>query len=212
MTFALCTWDFSKVFDLVKVFGERGIKYILLAPGERIDRRIDAAIVEGAGPIFTSGKPPIMRPMKDPNMTADRAVAMALGVYRPGRLAFGIDPGLRIGLAVLADGTIVNSSITTDPEVIPAMFKASIKALKPRSSVIRLGDGDPSNRDRILKALHRFVDLIEIVDERDTSVETVNTHRDSAVRIARIRGRPLLSMRSGSNKAKSIINKQGTIP
>lgn len=191
LTFAVCTSDFSKVFDLVKAFKERGIGYILLAPGERVDRRVDAAIVEGDRPVFAAGRPPILRPMRDPHMTVSRAVAKAKGVFKPRRMAFGIDPGLRIGLAVLADGVLINSSTTTEPGNVPVKFKASVGSLLPRSSVIRIGDGDPSNRDRIISALDRFRDIIEMVDERDTSVKPVDTHRDSAMRIARIKGRRL---------------------
>lgn len=194
MTVGICTQDFSRVFDLVRLLNERGLDYALLSPGEVVERRIDVAIVEGRMPKFVEGSPEVMRPLKDPKVTLDRAVAKALGVFRPRSMVMGIDPGLRTGIAVLANGLTIDTSIAVDLGTIPGRFRSALLALRPRSSVVRIGNGDPERRDPIIRSLfERFGDAlgVEMVDERSTSVEPTKTHEDAAERIARMGGRRL---------------------
>lgn len=191
ITVGICTQDFSRVFDLVRLLNERGIDYVLLAPGEIVDRHVDVSIIEGASPRFAAHLPAIMRPLKDPGMTLDRAVSMALGVFRPRSMVLGIDPGLRTGLAVIADGMVIDTSLALDPGAIPGRLRSALTALRPRGHMVRIGNGDPERRDAIIGRLFdRFGGglCIEMVDERSTSLEPKRTHENAAARIARMAG------------------------
>jgi hypothetical protein len=190
----ICTEDFSRVFDLVRLLNERGMEFVLLSPGEVVDRRIDVAIVEGRAPRFAAGPPEVMRPLRDPGVTLDRAVARALGVFRPRNMVLGIDPGLRTGIAVLSDGRTIDTSIAVDLRTIPGRLRSALTALRPRGWMVRIGNGDPARRDAIIRSLFdRFGEelVLEMVDERSTSIEPTRTHEDAAGRIARMGGRRL---------------------
>lgn len=194
ITVGICTQDFSRVFDLVRLLNERGIDYALIAPGEIVERHIDVAIVEATSPRFVYWHPRTMRPLKDPGVTLDRAVALAFSVFRPRSMVLGIDPGLRTGLALMADGMVIDTSLSMDPGGIPRRLRSALIALRPRGHTIRIGNGDPVRRDAIIVRLfERFGgDLhIEMVDERSTSIEQKRTHEDAATRIARMGGRRL---------------------
>jgi len=188
----ICTEDFSLVFDLVRLMNERGIGYVLLAPGEVVERRVDVAILDAPSPRFAVQFPKRMRPLKDPEMTMDRAVALAYGVFGPRNMVMGIDPGLRNGVAVLADGVTIGTHVLLDPSAIPAMLRSALTALRPRTTTVRIGDGDPVRRDQIIGSLFdRFGSgiCLEMVDERSTSIEPRRTHEEAAARIARMKGR-----------------------
>jgi len=190
-TFGLCTQDFSVVFDLVTVLNDRGIGFVMMAPGEIVERHIDAAIVQGRSAVFVRSDPVVLRPLKDPGNTVDRAVAMVMGVFEPRKMVLGIDPGLRIGIAVIADGIVIDASFTMEPSRVLARLRDAKKALRPRHVLVRIGNGDPKRRDSIIAILKKTKVRIEIVDERSTSRQVRNAHQDAAVRIGRMSGRPI---------------------
>jgi len=185
----ICTQDFSRVYDLVRILHERGLDFSLLSADEIYDGKLDAVIVEGPSPRFSGIRPPFVRPLMDPSMTVDRVLAVAWGVFRPGRMVLGIDPGLRTGLALVADGIVIETRITMEPSNIPLFLRQSVVALRPRGRLVRIGNGDPQRRDAIIEELKPSNTRIEVVDESSTSVEPRRTHEDAAVRIARLKGK-----------------------
>ena len=188
LTVGICTQDFSKVYDWVRVLNERGLDYVLLSPDEVIERRLDVVVADGRRPRFLVKVPPIVRPLKDPVMTIDRALCVAKGVFKPRRLIMGIDPGVRTGVAILAEGTVVRTWTTMDPMSISISTRLLAVSLRPGYILIRIGNGDPTRRDRIISSFAGTDVIIEMVDERSTSVGPRRTHEEAALRIARMKG------------------------
>ena len=99
----------------------------------------------------------------------------------------GIDPGPKPGMAILADKILMETEEMPDIHSILDYVKCAINDYKSDSKLIRLGDGDAPNRERIKKLLS-FIDIeINIVDEYGTSMPH-QTHDNmiSAARIADI--------------------------
>ncbi len=86
------------------------------------------------------------------------------------RLVVGIDPGLKPGIAVLADGVVVEVDHLNSPEeVLPAVMGA-LEAYGGEEVVVRVGRGGGMYNMRVLKNLQGTLEVpIEAVDENHTN-------------------------------------------
>jgi hypothetical protein len=187
------TEDFSLIHDLTRIFRDKGCGFIPLARNEPIDGRIDCLIIDGNMdiPLRSGNKNTVIEALSDPLNTADRAIACALGKLFPDQLIIGIDPGKRPGIAFVADGILIDARTTTDPRIVNDIVTRSIRAYEPRNMLIRIGVGDPKNRDLIIDGLRAGGFLIEVVDETMTTIGSRYRDENAAVRIARTSGVPL---------------------
>jgi hypothetical protein len=113
-----------------------------------------------------------------------QAIILRNGLSEIENISIGIDPGPRPGLAWLADGVVVEhiNSITTAAE-----FK---------NMTLRIGDGAPLSRDRIINKCLENQWNIEEVNEAKTSHGLLrHNHSTSAVRIALLRGKRVWQQR-----------------
>lgn len=105
-------------------------------------------------------------------------------------LVVGIDPGPRPGYAVLSGETSLAQGNLESPEAV-AMFGRQLQRRFPEAEVVyRVGSGDHTARDRILRVLWELRRPVEMVDEAGTTQRGHPRPRDpaSAERIARTRG------------------------
>ncbi len=104
------------------------------------------------------------------------------------RVIVGIDPGPKPGIVVVGDGNFVEEIQLSSVDKVRDYVDEVYKGYSPDSFVVRIGDGDIVNRNRIVNSL---VDSyrIEIVDERNTSEAITNKDIESAKAIAFTRGR-----------------------
>jgi len=97
------------------------------------------------------------------------------GIIVPQEVILGIDPGLRTGLAVIADGTVVFTKTLSSPidVVDTSVIIAELISSKFADSrfVIRVGAGSKLYYTLLLRGLSRklSLDLIELVDEHHTT-------------------------------------------
>jgi hypothetical protein len=94
-------------------------------------------------------------------------------------------------LAFLLDGRLVSIYRAIDTSDVIARIKLCISAYSPRSTLVRIGDGAPVSRGKIVEGLKWIHIPIEIVDERRTT--TLKKYRDeaAAVMIAQTKGEPI---------------------
>lgn len=112
----------------------------------------------------------------DPTVVCDNiedAVARALQHLR-GKNSFrevviGIDPGPRPGVAILGDGEVVDTRTASSPEGVLGVLQSVTRNYESKMHRVRIGHGDPTNRNRILNALSATGVQAEIVDERGTT-------------------------------------------
>jgi len=132
--------------------------------------------------------------------TADETIAEALRMlHSPGPFrtcVVGVDPGERPGVAVLADGRVVRLVHARSPEAVAEIVRGVIQRVPAERFVVRVGNGAPTFRDRILQTLGGLDATLELVDETRTTPPDYHgpAERDTgaATNIALTPGVPLL--------------------
>src|SRR3989454_483683 len=75
------------------------------------------------------------------------------------------------------------------PSVHESVVRPAVRTFPAKDIRVRVGLGDPTNRDRILKALARDALRVEVVDEAGTTHRTAQPDVDAAIDIAKSSGR-----------------------
>ncbi len=120
----------------------------------------------------------------EPEAAIARARMMLAGEKTVKELLIGIDPGIKPGFAVLADGIVLTRSLAPSPEAVAGMVDDVVKEYPTTKIIVRLGNGDRTNRNRIFNALWDSGQMVEIVDERNTTKRSQTPDEDAAVEIA----------------------------
>lgn len=96
----------------------------------------------------------------------------------------GVDPGPEPGIAVLCADQIIETRQAQNTEHAADIILGILSDYSFSQCVLKIGDGSPEERDRIIELVASNFDIAEIVDENRTS-KVGEGHVDSAVRIAR---------------------------
>lgn len=180
---AISTGDFSLFHDLVRLLRDRDEPFITLSPNEEVPATVSVLITApGEGSRHH-------RVVSESD--ARTAVLKALWL-REGlddmRLIIGVDPGARPGYALTANGRVLESGTVSSPEELQCLVGSTIDSLSPRSTLLRIGHGDPLNRDRSTRCLWPLVDEVQVVDESRTSGKSPTDHIAAAESISRTEG------------------------
>lgn len=186
----LLTADFRLYHDLVSHLKDRDIPFLSLSFQQPVPPEV--------GVVLTSAEEAeaVDFPLKVACEEVEDAVAQALQLMR-GKASFrevivGIDPGPRPGVAILGDGELVDTRTAATPEEVLEVVQGARRNHASEQFRVRVGHGDPTNRNRILNALSQAGLQAEIVDERGTTRR--DRRRDdarnieAAADIAQVRG------------------------
>ena len=99
-------------------------------------------------------------------------------------LIIGVDPGVRPGVAIIGDRRVLYSGTVGSPERVADEIDRALKCFNHQRVIARVGHGDRTNRNRVIKAIWNTVDDVEIVDERNTTRRTEEPDADAAISIA----------------------------
>lgn len=99
-------------------------------------------------------------------------------------LVVGIDPGMRPGLAIIGDGRVLVAETVSSPESVVDQIARFRLCFGHDHLIARIGHGDRTNRNRIIRSIWNSVDDVEVVDERNTTRRTEEPDADAAVSIA----------------------------
>ncbi|MFW3145859.1 MAG: hypothetical protein ACMUIE_03505 [Thermoplasmatota archaeon] len=193
MKLGLCTGDFSFLHDMVEVLNEMEISFDIIQPGSEYLGKIDILVIDSDSepPVFVYCDPIWARRGKDIRSTLERALFRARGGRDASLMVVGVDPGKRPGIAVLVDGILVSVYKAVSPEEIPERIRSAKESFGPRSIMVRIGDGDPGRRDRIIEELRMMRLPMELVDEKQTTTSKRLRDERAAVAIAQTKGEPL---------------------
>lgn len=161
----ILTSDFSVYYDLVQALRARGVPFVPIAPGEPVPASV--------GVVLTTSAEAATLDVHDAHVvaftTAEESVADALRMlHAPGPFrtcVIGVDPGERPGVAVLADGRILRLVHARSPEAVGEIVRGAIARVPADRFVVRIGNGAPTFRDRILQTLGGLAAALELVDE-----------------------------------------------
>jgi hypothetical protein len=103
-------------------------------------------------------------------------------------LIIGIDPGKNTGLAIFGEGKLLVTETVRSTGKVAEVLEHFLHCLDYGKAVARIGHGDPTNRNRIMRSIWGLVDEMELVDETGTTQRTLSPDIDAAKRIAMAKG------------------------
>ncbi len=180
------TEDFRLYHDVVAALKARDVPFVTLSFAHRVPETVGAILTSSAeAPRIRS---PNVVVVEDIENTIARALQVLKGRTEWHELLIGVDPGREPGVAVLGDGDVLDTRLAATPEAVRDQVLASIRMFPAKQVRVRVGHGDPTNRNRILNALAGDRLRVEIVDEAGTTHRTPQPDLDAAVDIARTPG------------------------
>jgi hypothetical protein len=180
----ILTDDFELSYDLMAILRRRGLQFKTLDPESPVHADV-AVVLTG----------PSDRPQVDRHrlvvVGVDREGAVAEAVRRlTGKesyrsLVMGVDPGeKRLGFAVLGDGALLEAlQLKTVGEVEQAIDRARVR-YPAGETVVRVGHGAPTIRNRIVNAALGRDLRTEIADETSTTRRVERPDVEAAIAIA----------------------------
>lgn len=190
-TIGVMTDDFRFFYELVKELKGRGQPFLSLGLNDPIPSSVGVVITT------ESEKGMVRFHSVVADDRAKHAVDVALGRLQGGKdfacLTIGIDPGSRPGIAVLGDGCVLLTDVIASPEQVADAVANVLSCFSHSNSVVKIGHGDRTNRNRIIRAVWYSVGAVEVVDETSTTRRTQAPDVDAALSIATSSGRRILS-------------------
>ncbi|ODS40204.1 MAG: hypothetical protein A7315_02640 [Candidatus Altiarchaeales archaeon WOR_SM1_79] len=179
----ILTQDFRIYYELIKGLKQRDLPFASLSFDEPIPMNI-GVIITSKGEEDKIDFPKLVIAEKDIDITIDIARRTLKGKEVFNKLIIGIDPGKRPGLAVIGDGEILSTAQVSSPEKVKEAVGRAIKSYPSDETVIRIGHGDTTHRNRIINSLSKLKLKIEISDETRTTRISETPDIDAAIEIA----------------------------
>jgi hypothetical protein len=130
--------DIKTSFGLMRELRKVGIPFVLLKEGDTVPTHVSATIVSS---IKTGeGSPPQVVYDGDPRRTVLRALSASMGRERFGQVVVGIDPGDSAGVAVIADGELVEAFAVAGERLWATVWEI-LGAYDAEEFTLRLGRG-----------------------------------------------------------------------
>ena len=192
-TVGVYTKNFSLYYDLLKGLRKRKIPYVSLSSNNNIPSKIGVILTSNNElHDFKSTKVIAADAYENIDHAIDLALQMIMGKDLYSTIYIGIDPGEYPGIAVVGDDVLLHKISIENPEKVLDIVKRFLKEYPSHQTIIRIGHGSITIRNRIINSLISIDIPIEIVDETKTSTkkQTSRPYRDreSAAAIALMRG------------------------
>jgi len=199
------TSDFALYHDLVHILREESVPFASLAFGERPDPGVGVVITswrDAVGGELPADVPVVVVPMgeqgeEDVRAAIVQAQRVLEGIQGYTEVIVGIDPGHRPGVALLADGRLLQATQVYRVGDVAPLVRNLLRQYPHERGVVRIGHQAPRERDAIVADLWPVQEegvRIEVVNETGTTPPTgsVGLPPDvaAAVTIARTRGQP----------------------
>ncbi|MCK4434389.1 hypothetical protein KAU92_02775 [Candidatus Bathyarchaeota archaeon] len=195
---AVVTISGKAYYLVVSELKKKKVPFFSLTPNERIPIEVKVVITtEEERPLIKHEKVLTLKDGMEPEALINQVMQVAQGKECYEEIVVGIDPGEAFGLAVLADGKVVETGNCFSIEETLDKIKSILKNFKSdlTSSIsVKIGDGVPECKDKLLQALDNTLPSnvsLEIVGEAGTNRHMSGTkHRRglrdivSAVKIA----------------------------
>lgn len=201
----ILTEDFRLYHDLVAALKARGLPFLSLSFSRRIPETVGAVLTSPAE--ASRIRFPRVVAVEDMEAAIARALQLLKGKSEWRELLIGVDPGHEPGVAVLGDGDVLDTYLAPSPEAVREHIRAALRTFPAQQVRVRVGHGDPTNRNRILNSLAPEDLRVEIVDEAGTTHRTPQPDLDAAVDIARtpgVRVRPPFEVRPTPGEVREI--------
>jgi len=179
---AVRTDNFRLSFHLMRELKRRKCEFVMLASGEKWDGILLTSPEE-----VQDGDIPATEDTLE--ISVERAIQASRGLDSAIQLVFGVDPGPRPGIAWLADGIVVGSAQLEQIEVVAEHIIGLSSAVKHKRMCVKVGDGAPLIRDRIINQLIlKGIETLQVNEYRTSRGSRIKTHQHAATRIALMGG------------------------
>ncbi|UCC33271.1 MAG: hypothetical protein JSW53_05755 [Candidatus Bathyarchaeota archaeon] len=174
---ALATVSGRAYYELVRELKERKEAFLSLTPQDHIPLYIKTVITtEEERDLIRHPNVLLFKDEKGAEAVVEEAIRIANGKQSYDRVIIGIDPGKTFGLAILADGKVLEAvALSSLGETVSATLRI-LNRTPAVASVVRIGDGVPSYTTNLLHLLDAVLPK-EIVLETVSEVGTSNFTR-----------------------------------
>lgn len=187
------TKDFSLYYDIIRNLKNRNIPFVSLSSLKDIPTKVGVVLTSNKE-LHETDSPKVIA--ADAYDTIDHAIDLALqmivGKDLYSKLFIGIDPGEYPGIAVIGDNVILKKVSAEGPEEVKKIVRSILKEYPAIQTVIRIGHGSTTVRNRIINSLLSLNVPIEIVDETKTTpskkLPRADRDSESAALIALLKG------------------------
>lgn len=195
------TNNFSLYHDLLAILKDRKIPYVSLQSNKNISNKISVIITSKKELHSIKFKKIIAADnYNNLNQVVDVAIQMTIGKDQYFKVIFGIDPGEKPGIAIVADDILLKKTNENTPENIIKSIKRYLKEYHSINTLIRIGDGSLIYRNRIINELLKLDIPIELVNEKKTTINQKkgrhNKDSEAAAKIALIEGKKVQKKQS----------------
>jgi len=196
---ALATVSGKTYYELVKELKGRRLPFLSLTPKDKIPLYIKTVITtKEERDLISHPNVLIFNDETGAEAVVDEAIRVIQGKPSYEKVVIGVDPGKTFGLAVLADGRVLETVACSSLEETMNTILKTLEKTPAAASIVKIGDGTPAFTKKLLhllnKALPREI-ILETVSEAGTSHfvrETTHQRgsRDvmSAIKIAERKG------------------------
>jgi hypothetical protein len=173
---AVATVSGKAYYLIVTELKRKNAKFLSLTPSETIPLEISAVITtEEERPLINHENVLVYKDGIGLESLVNEALQILQGKKNYEKIVVGVDPGKVSGLAVLADGKVVETGNCFSLEETSKRIASILKRLKrsPTASVsVKIGDGVPRYREKLLQVLDEALPLnvmFESVSEAGTN-------------------------------------------
>ncbi len=194
---AVATVSGKAYFLIVDELKRKNATFLSLIPGEPVPIEVKVVITTGKEkPLVNHERILVYEEGGDPETLVNEALRIVHGKEFYEKIVIGVDPGKVFGLAVLADGKVVETGNCFSVQEVLNKTKNVLKSMNMSAVAIsvKIGDGVPAFKDKLLEVLDEALPsnvTLEIVSEAGTNrYFSENKHRRglrdiaSAIRIA----------------------------
>ena len=173
---AVATVSGKAYYLIVNALQKRNIPFISLTPNEPVPIEIKAVITtEKEKPLINHETVMVYRDGAEPETVINETLQVIQGKEHYERIVIGVDPGDVFGLAVLADGKVIETSncfsVKEALDGIKNML-TSLQNVRTTSISVKIGDGVPTRKEELLSVLDKTLPpnvILESVSEAGTN-------------------------------------------
>lgn len=183
------TKDFRFFHEAREILKARGIPFVGISVGEEIPEKVGVLLTSVDEIDDIDYEPKVAS--ESIEEAIGKALCLLSGKTEFEWLTIGIDPGPKPGLAAIGDGEVLETRTAEAPERVADLVREITRIYASRNTRIRIGHGDPLNRNRIVNPLLDQGYLVEMVDEKGTTGKIGRSDLEAAKRIAIAKGSPV---------------------